>query len=245
MKVAAYQAPLLAGGSMEAISLIRERVKWCEDAGVEVLCCPEGILGGLADYSAEPMQFAFDVRTGQLQNALSPLSSKHVTTIVGFTEMDGYHSLFNSAAVFHKGSVVGLYRKHHTAINRSVYQRGESTPIFTVGSLTFGIIICRDSVFTEPARTLATKGATVLFVPTNCGLPPGKSGPEIVTDARRCDTAHATENGVHIVRADVAGTTSQLMSYGSSSIIDPRGTVLAEGRQMVPDLIVADIETTR
>jgi hypothetical protein len=30
MKVAAYQAPLLPGGSMEALELIRARVKWCE-----------------------------------------------------------------------------------------------------------------------------------------------------------------------------------------------------------------------
>jgi hypothetical protein len=49
MKVAAYQAPLLATGSLEAIDLIEERVAWCESEGVSILCCPEAILGGLAD----------------------------------------------------------------------------------------------------------------------------------------------------------------------------------------------------
>ncbi|MEO7999892.1 MAG: carbon-nitrogen hydrolase family protein [Gemmatimonadaceae bacterium] len=245
MKVAAYQAPLLDVGSMAAVALIRERVEWCEDNGVEVLCCPEGVLGGLADYSSHPTRFAIDVKSGKLESILAPLKSKTVTTILGFTEMDGYHSLYNTAAVFHKGSVIGLYRKQHTAINRSVYRRGDRTPIFTIGLLTFGIILCRDSVFAEPARTMATKGAQVLFVPTNCGLPPGKCGPDMVGHAQRRDATLAAENGVHIVRADVAGTTSSLTSFGTSRIINPAGTVLAEAKQMVPDLIVADIETTR
>lgn len=58
MRVAAYQAPLLTAGSMDALSLIRKRVEWCEAAGVTLLCCPEAILGGLADYGENPVQFA-------------------------------------------------------------------------------------------------------------------------------------------------------------------------------------------
>ena len=49
VKVAAYQAPLLAAGSMGALDLIRARVRACEAEEVEILCCPEAILGGLAD----------------------------------------------------------------------------------------------------------------------------------------------------------------------------------------------------
>ena len=58
MKVAAYQAPLLAAGSMAALQLIQQRVKWCEEQGIEILCCPEAILGGLADYATRPNEFA-------------------------------------------------------------------------------------------------------------------------------------------------------------------------------------------
>ena len=54
MKVAAYQAPLLADGSTEALGLIRQQVVRCEAEGIEILCCPEGVLGGLADYVAQP-----------------------------------------------------------------------------------------------------------------------------------------------------------------------------------------------
>ena len=49
VKVAAYQAPLLPSGSTAALDLVRARVRWCESEGISFLCCPEAILGGLAD----------------------------------------------------------------------------------------------------------------------------------------------------------------------------------------------------
>src|SRR5438132_2294095 len=85
VRVAAYQAPLLAAGSMDALGLIRRRVEWCEAEAVTILCCPEAILGGLADYAGSATQFAIAVDDGRLDSALAPLASDTVTTIVGFT----------------------------------------------------------------------------------------------------------------------------------------------------------------
>jgi predicted amidohydrolase len=244
MKVAAYQAPLRATSSMEVLGLIREQVAWCESKGVEILCCPEGVLGGLADYATRPADIAINVGAGQLHALLQPLASDRVATILGFTEIDRGGRLYNSAAVFHKGSVAGIYRKLYPAINKSIYEAGDKIPVFTVGGLTFGIIICNDSNYYEPARIMASQGATALFVPTNAGLPPTKGGPELVAEARNCDIARAVENSVWVIRADVAGRTESLVSYGSSGIVDADGMVLESARQPGPDLIVAEIKTT-
>jgi predicted amidohydrolase len=243
MKVAAYQVSLRATSSMEVVGLIREQVNWCESQGVEILCCPEGVLGGLADYASSPTGIAIDVERGQLQALLTPLASDRVTTIVGFTEIDRSGRLYNSAAVFHRGSVAGVYRKLYPAINRSVYAAGAKLPVFTVGDLTFGIIICNDSNFHEPARIMAAQGAMALFVPTNNGLPPAKAGPELVAEARNVDIARAMENGIYVIRADVAGRTDSLVSYGSSGVVDPDGVVLQSARPLEEDLIVAEIKT--
>jgi 5-aminopentanamidase len=125
MKVAAYQAPLLPGGSMAALDLIADRVKWCECEGVDILCCPEAVLGGLADDAQCPADFAIDAK--QLQALLAPAASKSVTTIVGFTETAGAGKFYNVAAVFHDGRVLGIYRKRHPAIRRSVYSAGDQS----------------------------------------------------------------------------------------------------------------------
>lgn len=245
MKVAAYQAPLAATRSQDIVPLIAEQVVRCESLGVEVLCCPEGVLGGLADYAEQPTRIGLATEGPELRAVLAPLASATVTTIIGFTEIDRGGQLYNAALVIRHGAVAGRYRKLHPARRRSVYQAGFESPVFTVGALTFGILICRDSTFTEPARRMASRGAAALFVPTNNGLPPGRGGPELIGESRQCDIARAIENGVSVIRADVAGRTTDLVSHGSSAIVNQHGAVLAAARPLVPDLIIADIATAR
>lgn len=225
---------------MEAIELIRKQVAWCEAEGVEILCCPEAVLGGLADYAAHPGSTAFEVKHGQLSGVLKPLASNTVTTILGFTELSETGRLYNSAAIYHKGDVAGVYRKLYPALRHSVYQAGNQTPVFRVGELTFGIVICNDSNYPEPASIMAAKGATALFVPTNNGLPPAKAN--VVASARNADIARAVENRISVIRADVAGRAADLWSYGSSGFVDRDGNVLQSAQQFTEELLVTELD---
>jgi predicted amidohydrolase len=241
VKVAAYQAPLLAPGSFDAIGRIRTQVRRCEDDGVSILCCPEAILGGLADYNDSPSRIALPA--SRLEAILSPLASRTVKTIAGFTELADDGRLYNSAAIFENGLVTGVYRKLHPAIRRSVYEAGVEVPVFRAGALTFGVVICNDSNFAGPAAQMAAQGATALFVPTNNGLPAAKAGEEIVAEARKADIARAIENGMCVIRADVAGRLNGFLSYGSSEIVAPDGRIVREARRLREDRIVAAIGT--
>ena len=241
MRVAAYQAPLLPSGSLEALDHIHTRVAWCEAEGVEILCCPEAILGGLADYAPRPAEIAIDVEGGQLDALLAPLASDTVTTILGFTETARTGHLYNSAAVFHRGKVIGIYRKLHPAMRQSIYSAGDQIPVFHVAGLTFGIVICNDSNYPEPARIMASQGASVLFVPTHNALPPEKA--DVVADARKADIALAVSNNLMVVRADVAGRTSHLVSYGSSGIVARDGAVLQSAASFAQELLVAELDS--
>lgn len=239
MKIAAYQAPLLPSGSMDAIELIRRRVEWCEANGVAVLLCPEAVLGGLADDAPRPSVRALSVESGQLRRLLAPLASEQVTTIVGFTEAGCEGDLYNSAAVFSKGEVAGVYRKRHPAIRSSVYRPGNQSPVFALGGLCFGIMICNDSNFPELGTSMAARGASVLFVPSNNALRPERA--DVVALTRAVDIAQARANGVSVVRADVAGDTGERISIGASAIIDAEGRVLQSGKPLTEELLVADL----
>ena len=107
--------------------------------------------------------------------------------------------------------------------------------------LTFGIVICNDSNYPEPARRMAARGAAAIFVPTNNALPPPRARAELVDEARRADMARAVENGVWVIRADVAGSGGGLASHGSSGIVDPEGNVVRAARWWSEDLPVAEI----
>lgn len=243
MRVAAYQAPLFTAG-LDALDLVRTQVKRCESECVTILCCPEASLGGLADNHPNPSQFAITANAS-LKTALSPLASETVTTIIGFTELGNGGQIYNSAAVFQRGEIVGLYRKLYPAIRRSVYSAGHGVRVFRTGELTFGIAICNDSNHPELARLMAEQGATALFVPTNNGLPANRNGADVAANARACDLSNAVENGMWVIRADVAGDADGLISYGSSEIVDPEGIVVRSARPMTEDLVIADIDTVR
>ncbi|HEX8906767.1 MAG TPA: carbon-nitrogen hydrolase family protein, partial [Longimicrobiaceae bacterium] len=241
MRVAAYQAPLAATRSPGILRLLADQVARCEAAGVDVLCCPEGILGGLADYVEPERRLVFPADGTELTRAIAPLTSATVTVIVGYTERDEAGRVFNAAAVVHGGSIVGRYRKLHPAIRRSVYTAGDEMPVFTVGSLTFGVLLCRDSTFAEPARVMVSRGAAALFVPTNNGLPGGRAHRQVAAEARRTDVALAAAHGVSVIRADVAGDAFGLRAHGATGIVGPVGELLADCTGLKAGLVAADI----
>ena len=242
MKVAAYQSPLANGDIGHTIDLIRDQVVRCESLGVEILCCSEGVLGGLADYANDPASIAIDPRGGELNSLLAPLASDRVTVLIGFTERGDHNRLYNSVALFHGGEVVGIQRKRNPAINRSVYSPGDTSSVFTIAGSKLGILVCRDSTFAELAAELVGRGANMLFVPTNNGMPPSRGGRELVSESRDVDVALAKQHSVSVIRADVVGETSSFISYGASGIVDHRGNVLGVVDPLTTGLVVAEIE---
>ena len=240
MKVASYQAPFLIKDPKDTISLIRTQINRCESEGVSFLCCPEAILGGLADYSMNIYENAVNAVNSDLATALEPLASDSVTTILGFTELaDG--RLYNSAVIFSRGLIKGIYRKMHPAIRRSVYTAGKKLPVFTINGFTFGILVCNDSNFLELSADLVSRGASAIFIPTNTALPRDRQ--EVTADARRVDIGIAADNNVWVIRSDVAGRTEDMIAYGASCIVDPTGNVLGSAKRGCEDLIIARIGT--
>ena len=241
MKVAAYQAPLLAEDADSAIGLMHEQVRQCEARGVSILCFPEAMLGGLADFSDDPERFALRADNGQLASVLAPLASDTLTSIVGFTELDRDGALWNAAAVYQRGRVAGIYRKIHPAIRHSVYRPGSDTPIFRTGELTFGIAICNDSNFPELARRMEAQGASAFFIPTNNSLPNERASAKLNSAARRADVSLALQNKCWVIRADVAGCNGKYTSFGCSEIVDPLGNVVLEAPPQRAHLLVTEV----
>ena len=101
-------------------------------------------------------------------------------------------------------------------------------------------MICNDSNYPELATDMVTRGARAIFLPSNNSLPPERA--DVVASSRAVDIARARDNKVMIVRADVAGRTSSRVSFGSSAIVDARGTVLGAGKALSEDILIAQIQ---
>jgi predicted amidohydrolase len=241
MRVAAYQMPVKACYSADAIDHLTSQLRECERARVSLLCCPEGALGGLADYVVLPDEIAIRANLAVIASKLRPLASQHVTVIVGFTERDTSGRYYNAAAVCSGGALLGIYRKRHPAIRRSRYSAGTESRVFEVNGSVVGILICRDSTDAQLAATLVARGARLLCIPTNNAMPPDRSVPDLVAEVRRLDSQLATTLGVPVIRADVVGALNGLLAAGASMITQPSQRQVGARGGEEGELVVADL----
>ena len=247
MRVAAYQAPYLPFGSLDGIGLIAGQLGLCEAAGVDVLCCPEAVIGGLAHESdgQSPADVALNVEDGELVDVLAPLMTTTVTLVVGFTERAQSGDLYNSAAVVVDGDLALVYRKVFPGY-RTVIKAGSTLPVVWRGPSSFGVIICNDIWYLEPARVLAAAGAAVLFVPSHSGhCREGAPTARLQARGENLPIARAVENTCAVVVADVTGRQEGRVALGTSRIIDPDGAVLACADPCRTSLLVAEVEGER
>ena len=87
--------------------------------------------------------------------------------VAGIYEKDG-DTVYNTAVLISRtGEYAGKYRK--VCLPREEIQGGitpgKSLPVFDTDFGRIGLMICWDVFFPEPARTLAHKGAEVIFLP--------------------------------------------------------------------------------
>lgn len=75
--------------------------------------------------------------------------------------------VYNSAVVINRGGEIsGIYDKTHIQTHDAKFLRGEALPVFASDFGLFGVMICADRRWPETVRTLALKGARILFNPT-------------------------------------------------------------------------------
>lgn len=186
----------------------------------ELLVLPELCSSGYNFAARDDAWRAAEEVDGPFVSLLTSLARRRGTHYVaGLAERSG-QSLFNSAALVGPSGLLGLYRKAHLFLNeKDLFQPGDlGFPVFAIGELRVGILICFDWQFPEAWRVLALSGADVVAHPSNLVLP-GR--------AQRAVPIHAMANRVFAVTANRIGTERGLGFTGCSIVADPRGEVLA------------------
>src|SRR5689334_13073478 len=129
---------------------------------VDVVCFPECFLTGYPDAEDRARRTAFAVDGPPMLTLLDRTARFQATYVVGFNELRGA-DLYNTAAVIHKGHLLGTYSK--CSAYQRFHKQGRTFPVFERNGVKFGVIICADGGYIEPARILALKGARIIFAP--------------------------------------------------------------------------------
>ncbi|RBP47436.1 putative amidohydrolase [Roseimicrobium gellanilyticum] len=249
MRIAHCQYESWVGDFEHNLKRVEEGLARADREQVEIVSFPECFLSGYPDTEEEARRGAFAMDSPQLAKVLDLTSRFEPTLIVGFNEKRG-SDLYNSVVVAHRGHVLGVYSK--CAAYQKFHKQGREFPIFERGGVKFGVIICADGGYIEPARILAAKGARIIFAPhfnyiRDTGLI------SHFMKVRADHTARAIENSVYLVRGnnvvlDTAKsgiTRTSGVGYGDSYVIDPGGEILVRSRRHAEDFISIDLEVSK
>jgi NAD+ synthase (glutamine-hydrolysing) len=164
-----------------------------------------------------------------------------ITAIVGFVNNNNH--IYDAAAVVSNGSLVHVYHKmllpnYGVFDEYRYFKPGNRFPVVTVKSVNIGINVCEDIWYADgPARTQSLAGAEVIITINASPYHKGKG-----SERQQMLAARAKENNVYIVYTNTVGGQDELVFDGHSMILDPKGKLIATGRQFEEDLITHDIK---
>ncbi len=156
-RVAAVQISLGKGSLKRAIEDAKNLIHEATKSGAQIVCLPEH---WLLEYWKE----ANDA-TDKIAEAAR---TEHVFVITGANYLlTGSNVRVRSALIDPDGKIVGSQDKIHLFRDEgTVAVPGENYDILQTPLGKVGITVCYDNVFPEAARTLALRGADLLFVPS-------------------------------------------------------------------------------
>jgi predicted amidohydrolase len=107
---------------------------------------------------------------GYLDKKFSKLALESEMYIIAPVLESSEQKIYSTAVVYdRKGKIAGKYRKTHLTPGekKSGLSPGQNLDVFLLGKVKIGILICFDAIFLESFRTLALKGAEVIFLATH------------------------------------------------------------------------------
>ncbi|MBT9494755.1 MAG: NAD+ synthase [Paucibacter sp.] len=153
---------------------------------------------------------------------------------------------FNAASVLQGGQVLLTYCKRELP-NYQVFDErryfvsgrdaGEPAAVFEVGGLSFGLNICEDAWFDEPARAAKAAGAQVLCVLNASPFHVGKAEEREQRMAER-----ARDVGLPLLYSHLVGGQDEVVFDGASFALDARGELAARAPMFEEALTLLEID---
>ena len=168
-------------------------------------------------------------------------ATRGITTIIGFVDSNDH--IHDAAMVMSNGKLVHVYHKmllpnYGVFDEYRYFKPGKRYPIITVKGVNIGVNVCEDIWYADgPARTQALAGAEIIITINASPYHKGKGKERMQMLALR-----AKENNVYVVYTNTVGGQDELVFDGHSMILDPKGRLLAAGKQFEEEMITCDIK---
>ncbi|MCA2213517.1 carbon-nitrogen hydrolase family protein [Jidongwangia harbinensis] len=236
----ACQTPELLEDVPAALAMVESFSAEAGLADLDLLLFPECFLQGYLVTPEYLRRHALDLDSAAFGEILLRLASIPQTLVIGLIERR-HERFYNTAAVINRGRLLGTYRKTHLTAGESAFTAGTGYPVFDLNGVRFGINICYDTRFPEPARAVAAQGARVLLVcAQNMMRRRNAERWRPLHHAIRADRVR--ETGMWLISADVTGQRDeQRIGYGPTSVINPAARVVAQVPALTVGMAVTEV----
>ena len=160
-----------------------------------------------------------------------------------------YHNTI--AVIDADGSLLGIYRKHHSPDDPGFYEKFYFAPgdggykVFNTKFARIGTLSCWDQWYPEAARITSLSGAQILFYPTAIGWASSQTDKVNHQQYQAWQTiqrGHAIANGVFVVAVNRTGTEGEMNFWGGSFIADPFGEILFQASHGMEEIRVQEMD---
>ena len=218
-----------------------ERWTWrAKAAGAQLVCFPELNLTG---YSNQPvMKELAQPIPGPLTERLRDLArDSGVVLLAGLAEKSPLTRPYASHIAVYPDGRWAVYRKLHLAPpEQPFFAAGDEVPLFSTGSVRFGIQLCFDGHFPELSAAMTAAGAHVLFMPH--ASPRGDAAAKHASWMRHLP-ARAYDNSVFVVACNQWGDNGRGLTFpGNAAVFGPAGNLLARHASGQEGMLVADLK---
>ena len=240
MRVAVAQMNVVLGDLVGNVRRVVEQANRAVTEGADVVLTPELSLCG---YPPEDLLLRPDFYRS-VDLALVALAREttdlDIAIVVGHPEQAGAH-YYNAASVLYQGKRIGTYRKQHLPQYEvfdelRYFTAGSETFVFDHAGVRFGLAICEDIWFSEPAQAAKAAGAEVLLV-----LNASPYHLDKTVDRQSILAQRVAETGLSIIYCNLVGGQDELVFDGASCIVDASGETVLQLPQFVEALAFADL----
>ncbi len=233
-------------------SMVDKHVGLIEQAakkGAQIVCLQELFYGPYfcCDQDTKWYSMVEKIPDGPTTKLMCDLARRlKLVLVVPMYEEDLPGVYYNSASVIDAdGKYLGKYRKMHIPHvapgfwEKFFFRPGNlGYPVFDTAVGKVGVYICYDRHFPDGARCLGLNGAEIVFNPsaTVAGLS------EYLWKLEQ--PAHAVANQYFVGAINRPGVEEPWRMgefYGQSYFCDPRGQIVAQGKRLEDDVVVADL----
>jgi NAD+ synthase (glutamine-hydrolysing) len=257
VKVALAQVNATVGDLQGNARRLLDAARQAHDQGARLMLAPELALSGYPPEDLLLRPAFLQACQQQLESLAGELAAfEGLAVVVGHpVAVDGLPGLRtrslatqrcgNAASVLRAGRIEATYLKRELP-NYQVFderryfvsgrEQGLGPVVVTVDGVRFGLLICEDAWFDEPAQAALAAGAQVLCV---LNASPFHLDKGAEREARMAERARLT--GCPLLYAHLVGGQDEVVFDGASFVLDAQGRVGARAASFREDVLLADV----